>query len=280
MEMVKKTFLATKAADKQTNDDSLWAVATCEIEDSTGDVVKTAGVSYGNYHNPPNTYLKILAGHKHILDDGSPAVVGRVEEFSRGNLVVGDGKSVPALYFRMSWAKDGEGYVTDLAAKYKALYDGGYLDSFSVGMILQDFTKNKAGGRDIQASELHEISAVSVPMLAKANVVKHIEETLGIKLDVKTLEDEVEKKITEEPYGYKDVVKAMGSMFEPIVKSQNELLEQNKALAERLDVLESAIVVLTDVAKVQRQDDQKGLTQEQSQKLLKEIDKINTFLGK
>jgi len=298
----KKFFTATKALDKS-SDEGLWFVATCEVPDTVGDVVKADGVDYSDYHNPPKSYLKILAGHEHMLADGSPAIIGRAEEFLRADIII-DGKSVPALYVRMTWAKDGDGTVTELAQKYKSLYDGGYLDSFSVGMMVKEFQKNKTGGVDIIKSSLYEVSAVAIPCLSHANAVKTIEETLGITLELPT--DKVEethlkemvsgevleafvakyfpngvKAVDAEPYDPSVYVRdSIAKALEPALESLNSIAKSHKDLLDRLDVLESAIVVLTANAKGLCQDNRNDPSPDQKKQFNETLDRLNKFLGK
>lgn len=154
--------------------DGLWGVASVQEPDSVKDIVVIDGLSTDEYHSPPQRHLKILAQHKHTTPDGRPTVIGRVEEFVRSEV---NGK--PALLFRMSWAKDGQGNLMPLAKEYKDLYDGGYLDSFSVGMMVREAQAVKGGGFELRAATLHEISAVSVPALVSANALKEMGERLG-----------------------------------------------------------------------------------------------------
>jgi len=154
----------------------LWAVATREVVDEDGDIVRVAGIDLSAHR--PQSPIKVLAQHLRGLPDGSPPVLGRVEEFRRTMI---DG--APALIFRMSWAVDLDGKVTPLASKYKDLYDGGYLDSFSIGASVLEAKPIKGKGSDYVRSKLREISCVTLPANSDAIVLRAIHSRLGDCID-------------------------------------------------------------------------------------------------
>jgi len=256
---------------------SLWAYATVETPDRDKDIVRVKGISLALHRD--KSPIKVFLNHQYKpLPDGTPPVVGRVEEF-RETVHKGMGGEVPALAFRMSWATDGEGNVTPLAAKYKSLYDGGYLDSFSIGFTPKTAKPIKGGGHDYTATELFEISAVTMPANPNATKIKAIKDTLGDDapegLDAdpfwihndpdgskwvrKEAHDAIVDKLTSR---LDDVGKSLSSLNE-ISTFLNELRDRTR---EVLDIAEATVVVKSD-APAPQTDDQK----EQASKALKEI---------
>lgn len=234
--------------------DGLWAYASVEVPDAVGDVVKIGGVTWSDYHNPPNSYLKITAQHSMELQDGTPPIIGRVERFAKTKSVV-DGKEVPALAFYMTWAKDGNGQVTELAKKYKDLFDGGYMDSFSVGLIVSDFDKNDSNGYDYKASSLYHIGAVTVPANPKANVVRSISQEIEGKVEelTKTIDKQVEIICKQSEMVAKmsiemDRISTISKGLEDILKaSSNEVQKRFDSVSDRLDYIEAGVVVKSAV---------------------------------
>lgn len=159
------------------SDNELWAIASLEKIDEDGDVIRVNGIDL-SMHRPPTSFIKILASHLRRLPDGSPPVCGRVEEFNRTSI-----GGCPALTFRMTWATDGKGNVTELARKYKDLYDGGYLESFSVGASVIESRPLKGGGNDFVKTILREISCVTIPANCDAVVMRHLRDAFGDCLD-------------------------------------------------------------------------------------------------
>ena len=228
--------------------DGFWAIASAEVMDSVGDVVKQDGMNWDSYHNPPVSYMKILAGHAKTLPDGTPPIVGRIEEFKKITKKI-DGKNVKATAFRMSFAKDGEGNYTELALKYKKLYEGGYLDSFSVGLLVKSFEHNDTG-MDINESELFEVSAVTVPCLASATVLRAIQKELDIPEEViaTALDDEIKDKVLH-------LTKTMDKQAE-IISKQAEMLAE---MAIKVDSITKSSITLEDSLKCVSNDYQKRL---------------------
>lgn len=224
-----------EAVQKDTPDapsDDLWAYASVEEQDSMGDIIRVAGIDYGQYHNPPNTYMKILAGHAKALANGEPPVIGRVEEFR----LVKTPDGTPALAFRMSWAD------TPLANSYRSLYQKGYMDSFSVGASITEAEPIKGAGWDYITTMLMEISAVSVQANVRANVIRSA--------------DDDAKIIT----AITGVVDRLAELESKVIDSLDKRLE---TLSERLDAIESAIVVTAERSPRQPHDRTKGTPAEQ-----------------
>lgn len=272
----------TKAAD-DTSDD-IWGYASVEVEDSAGDIVRIAGIDTDTYHRPPRTYLKILAQH----DSSSPTtgeafIVGRVEEFKRTKTVV-DGQIVPALAFRMSWARDGEGNLTPLAKHYKGLFEGGYWDSFSVGMLVKDYETLASGGIDYTATLLYEVSCVSVPANGYANVTSAKDVTSDA-------DDAVLKHVERQQELLGKQVEQVGQLLAQVaeicISSKGlegafnafsaDIAKRLEALEDRLDSIEAGIVVKSETHSPKTDDRTRG--QAELQKLADITQKLKRFSG-
>jgi hypothetical protein len=160
-----------KIASPTSDEPLAWAYVSVEREDTDGDMVRVKGMSYDEYHRPPESFIKVMASHLKSLPDGTPPIVGRVEKFVQGEYM-GDGQKYPALMCGWSWAKDGEGNITKLAKTYKDLFEGGYLDSVSPGFIpVESKPIGKGRGRDYTNTKIVEVSLVSIPANSRANAV-------------------------------------------------------------------------------------------------------------
>lgn len=158
-------------------DDGDWVCMSAEIpaEDEAGnDVVRVAGISTARHTS--RSPIKLLAQHARGYS-GEPTIIGRMEEYKLGT-TTWKGKRVDAMFGRFSWAKDGEGTVTELAAKYKGLWDGGYLDSVSIGFRpIKSRALNAEkpwDGYEYLESELVELSIVTIPANPAATVLRAI----------------------------------------------------------------------------------------------------------
>jgi len=88
---VYKTFHVLKdiqSINEKPDKPGCWALASVEVEDTEGDIIKIDGIDWSSYHNPEkNVYMKVLANHMTVLPDGSSPVIGRVEEFKKVTLL-------------------------------------------------------------------------------------------------------------------------------------------------------------------------------------------------
>lgn len=132
------------------------AVASAEIppeDERGGDVIRLAGMSIG-----PD--IPLLAGHVHTGPAGQPSIIGRCLSFERGTIPWGTA-TVPALFAAWEWAD------TELAMQYRTLWERGFLNCVSVGILVKDVAplskSDPLGGWDIKSSELLELSVVAVP---------------------------------------------------------------------------------------------------------------------
>lgn len=212
-------------------EDGAWVCMSAEVpveDECGGDIIRVAGLKC---EAPEGGSIKMLAQHKPVLPDGSPGVVGKIEETKEGH-VEWKGKLVPAKFARFSWAKDGEGHVTDLASKYKSLWDGGYLDSVSVGVQVDKYEpidpKNPFGGYDFQETRLFELSIVTIPANPAATVLRAIADTFDPQPEPIAA--------TIQSFDYSD-------SFDAIRK---EIVGLSKSFNSRLDDLESAIAEKAD----------------------------------
>jgi hypothetical protein len=140
-------------------DGEFWGIATVEVPDKEGDIVRVAGMDLG-YHTPESP-IKILAQHQTRLPDGRLPIVGTIKEFRPTRLMKGGGE-VPALLFRGGFSKDGQGNYLPLAKEYKDYADGGSLTDFSIGAEIVESQPIKGGGRDFTRTKLYEVSWVVV----------------------------------------------------------------------------------------------------------------------
>jgi hypothetical protein len=220
-------------------EDGDWVCMSAEVppeDESAGDVVRVAGISTDRHTD--KSPIKLLGQHMRGTGDGSPAVIGRMEEFRLGKKSW-KGKQVPALFGRFSWAKDGEGKVTELAAKYKALWDGGYLDSVSIGFRP---TKSRAlnaekpwDGYEFLESELVELSIVTIPANPAATVLRHIADAFEEKSEKK--DDPVQRS--------EHTVKFQMAIDEALVGALDRFEKRINAL---LDDIECSVVAKSDEA--------------------------------
>lgn len=292
MKQINKNFSAFKTlpdhlqkAVKEEVPADLYAFASVEIPDTVGDIVMIDGISTDPYHNPPKRHLKILPQH-----NNSALPIGRVEQFYRVETVDQSNNPCKALMFGMTWACDGDGKITEDAKKYKDLFDGGYLDSFSVGMMVMDASANDFGGYDILDSSLYEVSAVTIPANAEANVIKHIEDALGEKI-IKT-EQPKKKSINETVSELNTVLANLDGKVSslPTEEKMNELhakldgvVQQMKSfdsLIERLDSLESTLAVMSTTLSRATDSRKDEIDAKAIKAITKGLDELNKFLDK
>lgn len=200
--------------------DGMWALATVEVPDADRDIVRIKGIDL-SLHRTESPVKVFGTNHKYNIGaDGTAPVMGVVQEFMPTTTQV-KGSDVPALAFRFSWAKEGDGTTTPFAAKLKSLFDGGTLDSFSIGFYPKEVRPLKGGRYDVQSCSIYEISACAVPANPYAVVLKALQSTLGEDFDSN---DFLEQRIVQ------------------LLKSVDGLTQIMKSNASRLDDIESAIV--------------------------------------
>lgn len=200
--------------------DGLWAYATVEVVDADRDIVRVGGIDL-SMHRPESPIKVFGTTHKYSpLADGTPPIMGLVKEFSKTQAEV-SGKNVPALAFRMEWAKESDGAVTPFASKFKSLYDAGTMDSFSIGFTPLAVKPLKGGRFDVEKSRPFEISASSLPTNPYACIIKSIHDALGEDFDAA---EYMEQRLIE------------------LQRSTDRLSDLLKSIPSRLDDIECAIV--------------------------------------
>lgn len=194
--------LYTKAEIKEKAQDVFTAVASSEIEDRQGEVVKQDGWDLKNFKNNP----VLLYMHDHTKPIGKATRVW---------LDKASGK--PMLKFK--------GFISDATEElkgYKKLIEDGILNSFSVG-----FRPLEMDGNTITKAELFEISLVSVPANPEARL-----------LAVKSLEDAgFDKKVINKVVGEEDNVEAIKKELEETKELAREALDQANIAVKGLKYL-------------------------------------------
>lgn len=258
--------------------EDMMGLASVEIFDSDGDIIRVDGINTDSYHQPPNRYIKLLASHYGSLSNGEPSIIGRIERFWKTKVQV-KGQLVPALAFAFSFAKDESGNLTPLANAYKRLMPK-YLDSFSVGIMVNKSKTMDNGRFDVIQSSLYEISAVTIPANAEANVIKHIKKELA---SAGVVEEEAVPvgKPQDSVNTNTHIIVEIKSFLETL-SSKIVTLEEN--LEKRLDGFESTLASLSKDVMDEKTNSTKTHPKETDLKALTEIkkalDKIKGFSSK
>jgi len=292
-----KAIPAELKGRQENGDTGFWAYCSRETEDTVGDIVRQDGLDFSEYHRPDDgVYLKILAQHVHSLPDGKAAVVGLVKDVVK-TVSPYKGKMVKATAIYIEWLRDpATGALLELAAHYKQMVDAGGIDQTSVGMMVTDYTVMQAGGMDIKRATLHEVSLVSVPCLSSATLIKTLKEK-GYEVDdtaltVASETDELLKKLLvkmdetpESPYATASVIeecvsRTVSALLEPLIKSHIDLTILLTGALDRLDTLESALVVLSDAAQSQAKDNHQEETDKALKLAIAKLDDLKRFVGK
>jgi hypothetical protein len=187
--MTEQLTLVTKSADKvlrrempdgeakrlpdgfKKPEDGDWVCMSAEVppeDEASGDVVRVSGLNTARHTD--KSPIKLLGQHLRGTMDGSPAIIGRMEEFRLG---------------KKSWK-----------GKHKGLWEGGYLDSVSIGFRP---VKSRAlnsekpwDGYEFLESELVELSIVTIPANPAATALKAIADAFHTK-EVNHASDEQDK---------------------------------------------------------------------------------------
>ncbi len=226
-------------------EDGHWAFISVEVPDRERDIIRVKGISLENHRD--DSPIKVIATtHKYSpLPDGTQPVIGKVEEF-KATVTKAMGQDVPALAFRFSWAKEADGQLSPLAAKYKGLYDNGYLDSFSGGFSNVNGTAQRGGGLDVAACKIYEISACMIPVNPYTTVCKALSDALGEDFDRDAY---FEQRLVE----LQKSIDAMRPTDESthLLDAINKAVEQiNTDFIKRFDDFESQYVATAQAAKL------------------------------
>jgi len=248
--------LYTKAEIKEKADDYFTAVASSEVEDRQGEVVKQAGWSLTNFKKNP--ILLWMHDHEKPLGKAERVWLDKT------------GKT-PVLKFKGIIST-----ATEYGRAAKQLMEEGILNSFSVG-----FRALEMDGNAITKAELFEISLVSVPanpearLLAakslegagfKENVIKNLigeedakeeDEVATLKSKIAELEEQIIKtqEIAESAVKGLQHLAPLGSKPEVVSKR----LQSVKLLAKTADILivESKSPKTVDRAKLMKRTSEK-----------------------
>ena len=240
---------------KANDDNGFWVYATREVVDSMGDMVRVDGVDMKPYHNPPDTHLKILAQHLRSLPDGTAPVIARVTDYVK-MVVPYDGRMVKALCLYREWLRNDKGELLELAGKYKEMKDSGGIDSVSVGLMvnaweaIKDESGESTGGWDITQSTLYECSDVTIPANAGASFVRAMAVMgYGIDADPSSFIDKNSPPAWAKLLAEKASIDGLAGAMTTLHNTLKEMHGTMKSMGDRLEVLESAMVMLSDKEK-------------------------------
>lgn len=158
-------------------------VATTRDVDRDGEVVEPRGVT--NFDSFLKTNPVILWQHEH---NGAP--VGK----ATGGKILDD-----RITLDVEWAP------TEKGREVKQLYDGGFMNSFSIGFIPQK-RENKNGQPTYTEWDLLEVSAVSIPANPMANIIRSAE---AAGLSVKSLKGSTGNRRKGLDYSDPDIMAAL-----------------------------------------------------------------------
>ena len=194
--------LYTKAQIKEKADGEFTAIASSEIEDRQGEIVKQAGWNLKNFKNNP----VLLYMHDHAKPIGKAT-----------RIWVDKSGTKPLLKFK--------GFISDATDElkgYKKLVEDGILNSFSVG-----FRPLEIDGNEITKAELFEISLVSVPANPEARL-----------LAMKSLEDAgFDSKVINKVIGEESEVTELKAEVKQLKKTLDEVKEQAESAVKGLQHL-------------------------------------------
>lgn len=194
--------LYTKAQIKEKAEGEFTAIASSEIEDRQGEIVRQTGWNLKNFKaNPVLLYM-----HDHTKPIGKAT---RVWLDKSG--------TSPMLKFK--------GFISDATEElkgYRKLVEDGILNSFSVG-----FRPLEMDGNEITKAELFEISLVSVPANPEARL-----------LAVKSLEDGgFKSEVINKIVGDDDDIESLKAELKEAKELAREALEQANIAVKGLQYL-------------------------------------------
>jgi HK97 family phage prohead protease len=153
-------------------DNTFTAIASKEVVDRMGDIVKIAGIKTDNYIKNP----VILFNHN------PDKIIGKAVDVLKTN---------DSLIVKIQFAN------TPLAQEIKELVAEGFLNTLSIGFMSLQYKQNDNGNGIIYESvELLEISIVSIPANPEAVVLRYLEDRLNaraIKLQNAISEEKIRK---------------------------------------------------------------------------------------
>jgi hypothetical protein len=300
----------------ENSEDGFWLYASREVVDSEGDIIRIDGMDLSKYHDPANgTHLKILAQHLRVLPNGMSPVVAVVKDYVK-TTVGYKGKLVKALALWCEWLKTEEGKLLPLSKHYREMVESGGIDSGSVGIIIDEYQKlEETGGLDITKSSMFECSLVTIPANGSATMVRQKLADLGYELEdeqqeeearddtwvvsmkdangqvrqyvEKTAHDRIVSEVLEKattPHTPASEVEtlcaALREQVSPLAKTLGDVESLVKGLADRLDTLESAVVVLTQSRQSQGEGDRDTETEKSLELVKSQLDDLLKYISK
>jgi HK97 family phage prohead protease len=153
-------------------DNTFTAIASKEVVDRMGDIVKIAGIKIDNYLKNP----VVLFNHN------PDKIIGKALEVLKTN---------DSLIVKIQFAN------TPLAQEVKELVAEGFLNTLSIGFMSLQYKQNdNSNGIIYESVELLEVSVVSVPANPEAVVLRYLEDRLNaraIKLQNAISEEKIRK---------------------------------------------------------------------------------------
>ncbi|CAB4151722.1 Prohead protease [uncultured Caudovirales phage] len=219
-------YTEAKVVEKGLAEGGFRAIASTPKIDRHGETIEQEGWDIKNYKKAP----RLLWGHNH----GIPAI-GKATKI----WVEGTGKSAKLMF---------EGVfheITELGRACKQLFDEGYIDTFSVGFLINEMEDNK-----FISQELLEISLVNVPANpdAMAKAYKSLkdsgfeDETINqcgfptvildkmesMQKDIKELQAVKEQTSSESPAPISQKSRQRLSTLKVIAKASDKILSEKK----------------------------------------------------
>ena len=153
-------------------DNTFTAIASKEVVDRMGDIVKISGIKVDNYLKNP----VVLFNHN------PDKIIGKAIDVLKTN---------DSLIVKIQFAN------TPLAQEVKELVSEGFLNTLSIGFMSLQYKQNdNSNGIIYESVELLEISIVSVPANPEAVVLRYLEDRLNaraIKLQNAISEEKIKK---------------------------------------------------------------------------------------
>lgn len=213
------------------------ALATVEVRDRHGDIVRVDGMDLSNFEKNP-----VMLFHHGLTDFKMP--VGKAENVQKTEVEV-DGVMRKALAFTPNFDSD------DFSQKVRAKYRDGSYEAFSIGFapksiedvepIVEEVEgEERVTGLDFKASELHEISPVGVGANPEALMLRAAEQTDGFSSEALKDYFEEQKMNTDEndgaesSEGPKSVHEMKSDLSDEIGQLQEEFQKELDNLSEQL----------------------------------------------
>lgn len=153
-----------KAYLRKADDGGMWAVVSTKDQDRQGDIIEPT--AFSNLQEYLNTNPVILFAHNSWEPPVGKAIDGQITQ--------------NGLELKIKFAE------TEFGKEIKYLYENGYMNAFSVGVIPLEYEPVEKGGNRYKKVELLEVSAVPVPANRRAVVIRSLDGKLGIdKVDEK-----------------------------------------------------------------------------------------------